>query len=138
MYIWILLATIMVALSFFNTSPREDKASVFTEIKASTFINRFRAEHIAYFRTMECEIILNPTHSLDDSKAVIEAASADYVNYTSVQKNLPIGYRMIYIALMMTCAVIRLIMTLILKTACTQPTVIYFLTRRFRNAGCPK
>ena len=30
MYIWILLATIMVALSFFNTSPREDKASVFT------------------------------------------------------------------------------------------------------------
>ena len=92
MYIWILLATIMVALSFFNTSPREDKASVFTEIKASTFINRFRAEHIAYFRTLECEIILNPTHSLDDSKAVMELSNPSYINYTSVQKNLPIGY----------------------------------------------
>ena len=91
MYIWILLATIMVALSFFNTSPREDKASVFTEIKASTFINRFRAEHIGYFRTVECEVF---DRYRGYGNRVIPIKEQDLANlgYTSLASNLPIGY----------------------------------------------
>lgn len=91
MYIWILLATIMVALSFFNTSPREDKASVFTEIKASTFINRFRAEHMGYFRTVECEVL--DRFSRYDNKIIpIPEHLLENLGYTSLASNLPIGY----------------------------------------------
>ena len=91
MYIWILLATIMVALSFFNTSPREDKASVFTEIKASTFINRFRAEHMGYFRTVECEVL--DRFSKSDNKIIpIPENLLENLGYTSLASNLPIGY----------------------------------------------
>lgn len=91
MYIWILLATIMVALSFFNTSPREDKASVFTEIKASTFINRFRAEHTGYFRTLECDIIYN-SNRYENSIIPIKKSDVENLGYTSLASNLPIGY----------------------------------------------
>lgn len=91
MYIWILLATIMVALSFFNTSPREDKASVFTEIKASTFINRFRAEHTGYFRTLECDIIYN-SNRYENSIIPIQKSDVENLGYTSLASNLPIGY----------------------------------------------
>lgn len=91
MYIWILLATIMVALSFFNTSPREDKASVFTEIKASTFINRFRAEHTGYFRTLECDIIYN-SNRYENSIIPVQKSDVENLGYTSLASNLPIGY----------------------------------------------
>ncbi len=91
MYIWILLATIMVALSFFNTSPREDKASVFTEIKASTFINRFRAEHTGYFRTLECDIIYN-SNRYENSIIPVQESDVENLGYTSLASNLPIGY----------------------------------------------
>ena len=59
MYIWILLATIMVALSFFNVAPRADKEHALNDIKAATIINRFNAEHSARLHTLECEIIYN-------------------------------------------------------------------------------
>lgn len=91
MYIWILLATIMVALSFFNTSPREDKASVFTEIKASTFINRFRAEHTGFFRTLECDILYNPNR-YENSIIPVQKSDIENLGYTSLASNLPIGY----------------------------------------------
>ena len=91
MYIWILLATIMVALSFFNTSPREDKASVFTEIKASTFINRFRAEHTGYFRTLECDILYN-SNRYENSIIPVQKSDIENLGYTSLASNLPIGY----------------------------------------------
>lgn len=57
MYIWILLATIMVALSFFNVSPRSDKDHALNEVRAATVTNRFKIEHAAMLKTMECEII---------------------------------------------------------------------------------
>ena len=91
MYIWILLATIMVALSFFNTSPREDKASVFTEIKASTFINRFRAEHTGFFRTLECDILYNPNR-YENSIIPVQKSDIENFGYTSLASNLPSGY----------------------------------------------
>lgn len=91
MYIWILLATIMVALSFFNTSPREDKASVFTEIKASTIANRFRAEHIAFFRGTECEMLYND--GAYNATSLPKEFTMDFSNeYTSIASNLPVGY----------------------------------------------
>ena len=37
MYIWILLATFMIALSFLNLSPRQDKQSVFSEITEADY-----------------------------------------------------------------------------------------------------
>ncbi len=96
MYIWILLATIMVALSFFNTSPREDKSSVFTEIKASTVINRFRAEHLAFFRGTECQMLYQHSSTNFDQPRLCEFGSSDESactgSYTTMEKNLPVGY----------------------------------------------
>lgn len=99
MYIWILLATIMVALSFFNVSPRADKENAVNEVKASLIINRFRAEHLAMARTMDCEIIrrLNNTGWRDvntenpyDKVSVIPKNIA--LPYTRYVCNLPKGY----------------------------------------------
>ena len=99
MYIWILLATIMVALSFFNLSPRSDVDNTVNEVKAAAVINRFRAEHMAMVHTMECEVIKRHFGSSDilyptnlplylNSKL----KSANPLNYTKYQCNLPVGY----------------------------------------------
>ncbi|MCQ2735308.1 MAG: hypothetical protein MJ212_05115 [Alphaproteobacteria bacterium] len=99
MYIWILLATIMVALSFFNVSPRADKENAINEVKASLIINRFRAEHLAMARTMDCEIIrrLNnagwrniETQNPYDKVSTIPKNIA--LPYTKYECNLPLGY----------------------------------------------
>ena len=45
MYIWILLATIMVAFSFYNISPRADKENYINEAKTSIIVNRFKMAH---------------------------------------------------------------------------------------------
>ena len=66
MYIWILLATIMVAMTFFNVSPRVDKEHALNEIRAATVTNRFKAEHEAMLKTMECEIMYGTNHGWDD------------------------------------------------------------------------
>lgn len=99
MYIWILLATIMVALSFFNVSPRADKENAVNEVKASLIINRFRAEHLAMARTMDCEIIrrLNNTGWRDvDTENPYDKVSIIPKNialpYTRYECNLPMGY----------------------------------------------
>ncbi len=65
MYIWILLATIMVALAFFNVSPRVDKEHALNEIRAATVTNRFKAEHEAMLKTMECEIMYGQNNGWD-------------------------------------------------------------------------
>ena len=57
MYIWILLATIMVAFSFYNVSPRADKDHALNEIRAATVTNRFKIEHKAMLKMFECEIL---------------------------------------------------------------------------------
>lgn len=99
MYIWILLATIMVALSFFNVSPRADKENAVNEVKASLIINRFRAEHLAMARTMDCEVIrrLNNTGWRDvDTENPYDKVSIIPKNialpYTRYECNLPMGY----------------------------------------------
>ncbi len=99
MYIWILLATIMVALSFFNVSPRADKENAVNEVKASLIINRFRAEHLAMARTMDCEIVrrLNNTGWRDvDTENPYDKVSIIPKNialpYTRYECNLPLGY----------------------------------------------
>ncbi len=58
MYIWILLATIMVAFSFYNLSPRQDKDNAFSEIKASSLVSRFKIENAAIVRLFQCDTIL--------------------------------------------------------------------------------
>lgn len=90
MYIWILLATFMIALSFLNLSPRQDKQAVFSEVKAASHINRFRAEHVAATRTMECELLYNGNRYTSEYYI-----SPDLnVGYTEFTKNLPLGYDM--------------------------------------------
>lgn len=105
MYIWILLATIMVALSFFNLSPRSDKDNVFSEIKAATIINRFRIENNAVVRLLQCEV-LSKGHSNNwdgggTTGAGIQVSLTDNdgapnptlnFGYTSPTDNLPVGY----------------------------------------------
>lgn len=99
MYIWILLATIMVALSFFNVSPRADKENAVNEVKASLIINRFRAEHLAMARTMDCEIIrrLNNTgwrniEAQNPYDKVFPISKDIALPYTRYKCNLPLGY----------------------------------------------
>ncbi len=101
MYIWIFLATIMVALSFFNLSPRPEADNSANEVKASITVNRFRAEHLAFVRTMECEVILRcnngytdlgPGWHQGDNSVVIDKTFMNTLPYTDFATNLPIGY----------------------------------------------
>lgn len=100
MYIWILLATFMVALSFFNLSPRPDKDHALNEIKAATIVNRFKAEHRAMAKTIECELIeQTDTNSWDGDYynrnsshgPVILSHNID-LPYTQFTCHLPLGY----------------------------------------------
>lgn len=88
MYIWILLATIMIALSFFNLSPRADKESVFTETKAASLVNRFRIEHSAFSRVAECKMV----NSISTSDKMIKFPANEQDAYIWENKALPIGY----------------------------------------------
>lgn len=72
MYIWILLATIMVALSFYNVSPRADKDHALNEVRAATVSNRFKIEHKAMLKTMECEIMYQRNSGCWDSSSSVE------------------------------------------------------------------
>ena len=107
MYIWILLATIMVALSFFNLSPRQDKDHSVNEVKAATVVNRFKAEHLAMARYMECEIVKQTNNSNWDGAEGTRSSEAGPVevkyngkdsetepalSYAKVSDFLPIGY----------------------------------------------
>ena len=91
MYIWILLATIMIALSFFNLSPRPDKEGVFAEVKAESIVSRFRTEHSAFSRVVECKIIHNLKH---DSMPVISKfnPTEGVDKFIWEHRSLPIGY----------------------------------------------
>ena len=107
MYIWILLATIMVALSFFNLSPRRDKDNAYSEIKAATTINRFRLENNAVVRLLQCETLMNMHTknwdsgnapykielSVDDGSGNLVSNDAFDFEYTSPAENLPVGYQ---------------------------------------------
>ncbi|MBP5352979.1 MAG: hypothetical protein J6Y91_04365 [Alphaproteobacteria bacterium] len=107
MYIWILLATIMVALSFMNISPRPDKDNAVNEVRAASVINRFRAEHTAMLRTIECEAILgidtkkDPTdgsggwtsNSENSAVEITKDPNGDYdLGYIKYSESLPVGY----------------------------------------------
>lgn len=58
MYIWILLATIMIGLNFFNLSVRPDKDGAYAEVKASVNVTRFKLENMAVARFLQCETLL--------------------------------------------------------------------------------
>ena len=107
MYIWILLASIMVALAFFNTSPRPDKDHSVNELKAATVVNRFKAEHLAMSKYMECEIVKQTDNSnWDGSEGArtsatgpvsisyrgSDASANPALSYTKVSCYLPMGY----------------------------------------------
>ena len=100
MYIWIFLATVMVALSFLNLSQRPDKDNTLSEIKAASVVNRFKAEHTAMVKTMECEIIKSTNnddwYTVDDPLKPVpvkmSGEGALSFPYTSYTDNLPVGY----------------------------------------------
>ena len=98
MYIWVLLATLMVALNFYNLSPRRDLENVYNETRVVTLANRFRHEHLAFKNATECEMInsnrsetefLRLYQNLENPKDVGGGLT---INYTSKKQNLPIGY----------------------------------------------
>ena len=101
MYIWILLATIMIGLSFFNLSPRPDKENAYTEVKASTAVTRFKLENMAMTRFMQCEVLLGlHTNNWDSDKSPFQVTMDSSFQYTvngesitvTPQDSLPIGY----------------------------------------------
>ena len=85
MYIWILLASIMVALTFFNLSPRSDKDGYISEAKAASVVSRFRIEHVAAMQATECDLIMKRNPS--SSQNIME------IEYEGLQGFLPIGYQ---------------------------------------------
>ncbi len=96
MYIWILLATIMVAFSFYNISPRADKENYINEAKTSIIVNRFKMEHSAFTGTMRCEIVNNTSNGNWRDLCTTEdgcpiQSDVDF-GYTAFAQNLPIGY----------------------------------------------
>ena len=97
MYIWILLATIMVALSFYNLTPRSDKDNSFSEIKAATLANRFKIENNAVARLLQCEVLMNlhttPWDTVKPSPIDLTSNNFDF-GYTKPEDNLPVGYQL--------------------------------------------
>lgn len=85
MYIWILLASIMVALTFFNLSPRSDKDGYISEAKSASVVSRFRIEHVAAMHATECDLIMKRNPS--STQNIME------VKYDALQSFLPIGYK---------------------------------------------
>ncbi|MBR2299408.1 MAG: hypothetical protein IJ870_02395 [Alphaproteobacteria bacterium] len=53
MYLWVVLATFMVALLSFNLSIRPDADRAYMEIKAQTVVTKFRAQHFAFKHFIE-------------------------------------------------------------------------------------
>ena len=102
MYIWILLATIMVALSFFNISPRADKENTVNEVKASLIVNRFRAEHLAMARTLECEVIRRSDNSdwretfPVSFKKEADGSGSATIKFTSPRDSYPVTWDLPY------------------------------------------
>ena len=106
MYIWILLATIMVAFSFYNVAPRADKEHALNEVRAATIVNRFNAEHVAMLRTIECEVIRgtdnNDWDEIQGASSPVDvtaynpnaagSSSDTKFDYTEFADHLPIGY----------------------------------------------
>lgn len=107
MYIWILLATIMIGLSFFNLSPRPDKEDAYTEIKASTIVTRFKLENAALVRFLQCDTLLYlHTNNWDAGsppyRVSVDSSDASYFTFAYSVKgktvtlrpedSLPIGY----------------------------------------------
>lgn len=94
MYIWILLATIMMMFSFYNLAPRADKEDSMVEVKAATVVNRFRAESAAFMKAFECQAIMGvDTGNTEwmNNEYVFSEGDADY-GYTKYSENLPVGY----------------------------------------------
>ena len=97
----------MVALSFFNLSPRQDKDHAVNEVKAATVVNRFKAEHMAISKYMECEIVKQTNNSGWDGSEGVRVSTNSPVeikysgndnttlpilSYTKVSCYLPKGY----------------------------------------------
>jgi len=90
----------MVALSFLNLSQRPDKDNTISDIKAASVVNKFRAEHTAMVKTMECEIILHQnTNSWYSASVPYSPTGLTFtgegsvdLGYTTYTDNLPIGY----------------------------------------------
>lgn len=105
MYIWILLATIMIALSFFNLSPRQDKDNTFSEIKAASLVTRFKVENLAVMRYLQCDTLLRlhtqewDTRQSPPYKVDITNPNPFNFDYTSLTEVLPTGYKPNVVAL---------------------------------------
>ena len=96
MYIWVLLATLMVALNFYNLSPRRDLENVYNETRVVTLANRFRHEHLAFKNATECEMINSnrSENSFNNLYSGNSEKASDVLDfeYTNKKQNLPIGY----------------------------------------------
>lgn len=75
MYLWVVIATFMVALLSFNLSIRPDADRAYMEIKAQTVVTKFRAQHNAFKRYIESkrlsktQVAYNANHNLTDTIA---------------------------------------------------------------------
>ena len=93
MYIWILLATIMVAFSFYNLSPRMDKDNSIAETKASVLVARLKIENKAIAEAFKCDLMYN-AGSYEMTVAKDIDINKDKPMYgCTIEASLPIGYK---------------------------------------------
>ena len=75
MYLWVVLATFMVALLSFNLSIRPDADRAFMEVKAQTVLTKFRAQHYAFVHFIASKrLTLTQQHS-DNPKNTVDYVS---------------------------------------------------------------
>ncbi|HCU58830.1 MAG TPA: hypothetical protein DIC64_02490 [Alphaproteobacteria bacterium] len=106
MYLWVVLATFMVALLSFNLSIRPDADRAFMEVKAQTVLTKFRAQHYAFVHFIASKrLTLTQQHS-DNPKNTVDYVSGvgyhdgkivgtlnDAIQAQDVEKYLPYGFQ---------------------------------------------
>jgi len=117
MYLWVLLATFMVALLSFNLSIRPDSDRALMETKAQTIITKFRVQHYGFAHYIASKKLTKAQLSSQDplvkkdsvdyaSKVgyndgnvlgvpseLNEAITSELVNTQDIQKYLPYGFQ---------------------------------------------
>jgi len=103
MYLWVLLATFMVALLSFNISVRPDADRQYTEAKAQTIITKFRVQHNAFkdyiaskrltvYRLSEGETTVDYRSGVTYNGGDISGPTNANLNGDDVKSYLPFGF----------------------------------------------
>ncbi|MBP5616085.1 MAG: hypothetical protein J6X42_06040 [Alphaproteobacteria bacterium] len=112
MYLWVVLATFIVAILSYNLSVRPDMDRTYMETKAKTAIARFRLQHSAFYSYIDSKRLMvdkqyqggtvpyfsglyynnNKLWHLDNHNYASEISTTTGLNVNDIQPYLPAGY----------------------------------------------